>query len=128
MSPLIGRLYDHYEEINGIKFIKLQSGRMMSFWDMMTRADRDFTAFARSMSRCFKLADRDFDLERLEWRIEQQEDYVRSLREEITRLLKTKDQKERIAALRNVTGRTPEEAAAFLAKADELERKLRRSG
>jgi hypothetical protein len=125
VSPLIGRSYDRYVEEGGIKFIQLQSGRLMSFWDMMSRADRDFTAFARAMSRCFRLADRDFDLERLEWRIEQQEAYVASLREEITRLLKNKSKKERIAALRNTTGRTPEEAAAFLAKADELERRLR---
>lgn len=38
------------------------------------------------------------------------------------RLDATAAQRARIVALRNVDGRTPEEAAAFLAKADELER------
>lgn len=116
------RSYDHVVESHGHKFIRLQSGRLMSFWDMMTRADRDFTAFERAMSRCFRLVDDDYDLERLSGRVERLEFYVGALRKEVDRLFKNKTKKERIAALRNVTGRTPEEAAAFLAKADELER------
>lgn len=120
-----GREYDRLEEHNGYKFIRLNTGRLMSFWEMMTRADRDFTAFARAVSRCFKLVGDDYDLERLEDRVEQMEEYARSLREEITKRYHYKNQRERIAALRNVKGRTTAEAAAFLAKADELERKLK---
>lgn len=116
--------YERVEESMGRKFVTLKTGRTMFFWDMMTRADRDFTAYARAVARCFKLVNTDFDLERLEQRVEHLEEYAAALREEIKKRYKYKSKKERIAALRNVEGRTPEEAAAFLRKADELERKM----
>lgn len=115
---------DNIEEKGGHKFIRLNSGRLMTFWDLMSRADQDFTAYARAVRRCFKLVEDDYDLERLESRVEALEDYAARLREEIRKKYHYKNKKERIAALRNVAGRTPEEAAAFLAKADQLERDL----
>jgi hypothetical protein len=45
-------------------------------------------------------------------------------RREMERRQGVATKRQRIAALRDVRGRTPEEAAVYLAKADELEKQL----
>jgi uncharacterized small protein (DUF1192 family) len=121
--------YDRVEETASFlggtyKFIKLKSGRRMTFWDAMDEAEKADTALTTAISRCFKLADGDYDLERIEWKIDKLESYIGALRKYLEELQGVKEVEERIALLRNVTGREPEEAKRFLAKADELEAKL----
>lgn len=122
-------LYERVEERNGYKFIRLKSGRIMSFWDAHTDAERARTDLGRAVSRMFKLApDEEFDVERLDWFIENLEDYARHLRAEMDKTHGARSAKERIALLRNVEGRTPDEAEAFRRKADELEQRLAEGG
>lgn len=114
----------------------MPSGKLYSFADAIHAADLAQGAFARAISRAFKLrpdwtgeADRavyrEMDFERIEWALEGMEAYIASARAFLAEQRDAKSQEDRIAALRNVAGRTPEEAAAFLRKADELERKLK---
>jgi hypothetical protein len=120
-----GTLYERVEERRGFKFIRLKSGRLLSFWDAHSEAVRARPALGTAISRMFKLVgDEPFDQERLEWFVEQLEDYVAVLRTEIDKVRGVRSTQERIALLRNTTGRTPEEAEAFTRKADELERRL----
>lgn len=130
------RVHRHYyeeervEEIQGHKFITLQSGRRITFTDAQSMGMAARTALSTAASRMFKLArhhDPDIDewnLELVDSFVENLEDYVGILRTEIDKVLGVKSKQERIALLRNVSGRSPEEAAEFIRKADELERRL----
>jgi hypothetical protein len=109
---------------SGFKRIRLKSGRLMSYWDARDAADRAETDLVRAISRTLKLANDDYDLERLEWFMERMDTYVHVVKTEIEKRRGVKSQEERIALLRNTTGRTPEEAAEYQRKADELEAKL----
>jgi hypothetical protein len=124
-------LRERVQEIGGHKYIQLKSGRRISFWDAITEVETADTRMSTAFSRAFKLAgtnkDPDlagYELERLEDRIRRAEWDVAALRKEIDRRLGVRSQQERIALLRNTTGRTPVEAAEFRRKADELERQL----
>jgi hypothetical protein len=119
-------IYERAETIRGVKVIRLKSGRLLTAWDAMRAAESARATFALAMSRAFKLAEEKYDpgLERLELLIEGAEDYLRHMRGELDKRRGTLSKQERIALLRHTTGRTPEEAAAFHAKADELERDL----
>lgn len=122
-------LHERVEERNGFKFIRLKSDRLISFWDAMSAVDHAHTALGTAISRAFKLlGEDDYDLERLEWKIDHLESHIGAIRKEIERLRGVKDRRERIALLRNTDGRSREEAAAFMAKADELERRLESEG
>lgn len=125
--------YDRVVEREGHKFIRLDSGRLLTFWDAMTQVERAHTALGTAISRCFKLlsSDRDvgdYDLERLEWKIDLLDSHIGAIRAEIAKRRSVQSKEERIALLRNTEGRTPEEAAEFNKKADELERRLKQGG
>lgn len=111
-------------EIRGHRYIKLKSGRLVTYWEMVDAAEAAHTDLARAVSRVFKLAASDYELERLEWLVEQLEEYAGALRTHLDKVRGNVSQRERIALLRNTAGRTPEEAAAFLAKANQLEQEL----
>jgi hypothetical protein len=66
----------------------------------------------------------EWDWERIEQFIDEVEVFVETFRKEIKKHRVQRSKTEKIQALRNVQGRTPEEAAAFRAKADALEAKL----
>lgn len=119
-------LYERPIEERGIKFIKLHSGRLVTFWDMLDAAESARTNLVRAISRAFKLVgDDEYDLERLEWFVENLRDYTHCLEEEITKRRGVKTQEDRIALLRNTTGRTPEEAELYRQKANELEASMK---
>jgi hypothetical protein len=123
---------DKIESRNGFKYIRLPSGRLLGWLDAMREAERARTALSTAVSRCFKLLNEDreiaeWDLERIEWFIDNLDSYTGAIRKEIERRRGTQKVEERIALLRNVDGRTPDEAEEFLRKADELERRLRES-
>jgi hypothetical protein len=62
------------------------------------------------------------DLDHLRWRLDEITTIIERAQQELDKLEGVSRKAERIAKLRNVTGRYPEEAAAFLAHADRLER------
>jgi hypothetical protein len=68
------------------------------------------------------------DLEQIEWALDSMDAYLHAVREHLEKERGVKSREERIALLRNVSGRTPEEAEAFLKKADELERRGGKDG
>ena len=118
------------EGSTGHRFITLKSGRVVSFLDAQREAEDHLASLYRWELRMEKLADvKDKDLnewywEQVEWFIDKVDALVGYSRDEIKKHNTRKSKEERIAALRNVTGRSPEEAAAFLAKADQLEKEL----
>ena len=120
--------HSQYERVEtgpgGLKFIRIKSGSKMFFWDAITAIERADTALHTAFSRAFGLAGDDWDVSRIESRIENLEYYLGVLRHELKKRHEKDALKERITALRNTTGRTPEEAEEFLRKADELEKKL----
>lgn len=116
--------YERVETIRGHKYVRLKSGRLLTYWDAMDAADRADSDLVRAVSRAFKLAAGDWDLERIEWFIDSLESWTGAVREELEKRRGVKTQEERIALLRNTNGRTPEEAEAFLRKADQLEEQL----
>jgi hypothetical protein len=130
---------DTIEERNGFKYLRTPSGKLYTFNDMIHKADLAEHAFARAIARAFKLRPdwpgeperatyRAMDLEQIEWALESMEAYIAAAREHLEKERGIKSREERIALLRNVSGRTPEEAEAFLKKADELERRGGRDG
>lgn len=105
----------------------------MSWLDAMNDAERARTALSTAVSRCFKLLNEnreiaDWDLERIEWFIDNLDSYTGAIRKEIEKRRGVQSKEDRIALLRNTEGRTPEEAAEFHRKADELEQRLKQGG
>lgn len=111
-------------EAHGFKFIRLKSGRMITFWDCVEAAEGAHTDMVRAVSRAFKLTRDDDDLERIEWFIDHLEEYTAALRRAMNRRRAHLSKRDRIMRLRNTSGRTPEEAELFNRKADQLERQL----
>lgn len=97
---------------------------MFSFWDALEAAEKAEVDMVRAVSRAFKLTVEDYDLERIEWFIDRLESYIGAVRDELEKRRGIHSQEERIALLRNTTGRTAEEAEAFERKANELEARL----
>lgn len=111
-------------KIRGHLFIRLKSGRHLTFWDVLVLLESAHTDLGRSFSRLFKLAADDWDLERIEHRLDAIEEHCAALRSHLDKARGKVTKQQRIALLRNVEGRTPEEAEAFLRKADQLENEL----
>lgn len=122
------RDYDKVVKRGTHKYIEAKSGRLLSFFDIIRLADAAHSDFVRSISRAFKTLREDWDLEAIERRLDQAEEYITSCRRVLEERRKLIRDREKVEALRNTTGRTAEEAAAFRRKADELERKLEAAG
>jgi hypothetical protein len=123
---------DRIETHRGFRYVMLKSGRRVSFMESLAELDGALSGVYLWMARSFRTAeveDRDVteqNLEFIERRVEQAEDWLRAIRAELVRQRGRQDLRQRIAALRNVSGRTPEEAAAYLARASALETELER--
>lgn len=117
-------LNDEVVEKLGFKYIKLRTGRFLTYWDCLAQARSGRTALVTGVSRAFKTAREDYDLMTLEWLLDEVDEYVAHVRSLIEERRGVQTKQERIALLRNTTGRTPEEAAAFHRKADQLEAEL----
>lgn len=117
-----------YEKIHvghgGFKHLRLRSGRRVTFLDAEREMKDARQSLVRWTSRAFKLATQDWDEESLRWFIDDMETLVAAWKAEIEKRAGVATKKERIAQLREVAGRTDEERAIYLAKADELEREL----
>jgi IMP cyclohydrolase len=115
---------DKVVEKMGFKFVLLKTGRHLSFWDCMAQAQAARTALSTGILRAFKTMGDDYDIERLEWLLDEVDSYLDHVRDKINKRRVVKTKQERIARLRNVTGRSPAEAEAFNRKADQLEAEL----
>lgn len=129
--PRRGTQYERAEEFEDFfgrkrKQITLASGREVTFLDAVSSAERSFTTVGRWMSRVSKLAtdDDQWEQERLDRLIERLFEMANSMKHAREMRLEWKRREERIKAMRNVSGRPPEEAEAFLARARKEEREL----
>jgi hypothetical protein len=111
-----------------VRYITLKSGREIGFWDAVSNVETAHSDLVRWFGRLFKLANDDWDWERIDNRVWDLEDLVGYYRKRVEERGFRRTKEERIKQLRQVSGRTEEEAAAFLAKADKLERELRKTG
>jgi len=124
-----------YERVNvtdnGFKYITLKSGRRAMFHNAKWEVERHMTPLIRWTSRMFKLIsdNREFsesEWDQLDWKLFEIESWVKAVREHYEKARgvaqKEYSKQDRIQALRQIAGRTPEEAAMFLAKADQLEK------
>ena len=121
--------YEKVEETaSGYKYLKLKSGRRVMFHDAQREADDNFASVARWLSRMAKLTGAheyaDFDWEQIGYFLDHMETLAEHYRAEIRKHDVHTSKKERIAQLRNVKGRSAEEAALYLAKADQLEKEM----
>lgn len=112
------------ETMRGHRYIRLKSGRLLSFWQAHTAVEYATTALATAFSRVFKLADSRYELDSIERLLDKVDENLAALRHYLKKRRRWEDRKDQIAALRNTSGRTPEEAAEFLAKADKWEEEL----
>lgn len=117
-------LREKVETIRGHKYIRLKTGRLITFWDALGAAEGAHSDLGRALSRAFKLADGEWDLERIAVRLDELTEHINAMRKHLEEVRGVRTKRERIALLRNTTGRSPEEAAAYRRKADELERQL----
>jgi hypothetical protein len=115
---------------SGYRYVQLPS-RTVFMWDALDDAKKAMTPFRRHINRAFKLVHptdmemRTYDLERLDWFVDDIEEFARLLRADIDKLRGPDlNKRRRIELQRNNKGRTPEEAAAFAAKADQLEKEM----
>lgn len=115
---------DRVVERGGFKYIRNRAGNLLTFWDCVAQARRGSGALGTGIARALETASDEWDLERIEAMIDDLETYSAHIRGEIEKRRGVRSVRERIELLRNVEGREPGEAAAFLAKADELERRL----
>jgi polyhydroxyalkanoate synthesis regulator phasin len=116
---------------HGFRYTVLDTGRIVWFQDALREAEAGKAKVSRWLSRAVKLIGGeygDLDEERVEWFLDDLEMLIRAHREEAEKRTGRRSAEERIALLRNTTGRTPEEAEAFRSKATELERRLTEGG
>jgi hypothetical protein len=97
--------------------------------DCISKTEQASRAFGRWWSRSLMTATiwadpalSDSDTERLGWLLDDMESQIISARRALAERQEAQRREEKIKALRRIAGRTPEEAEAYLAKADELER------
>lgn len=115
---------DRVQESNGLKYIRLETGRVVFLSDAVREFEKNTSKVRLWAARTSKLTSDDRDLERYGSLLDDLERLLVLHREELARLLSRRKTEDRIASLRNINGRSSEEAAAYLAKADELERTL----
>jgi hypothetical protein len=132
------RFDTQYEKVfmtdSGFKYLNLKSGRRVMFFHATDEVKKCMTPLYRWTSRMFKLVDSpDKDIaesnwDTLDWRLFEIESWIKAVREHYEKehgvVRKERNKRDRILALREIAGRTPEEAAMFLAKADQLEQEM----
>ena len=108
------------------------SGSLYGNLECRRKAEQATRAFERWFQRTLETAtvwaDPDFvsdDAEQLGWVLDDLERVLRMARSKLEAREGVQREERKIAALRQTAGRSPDEAATYLAKADELERALR---
>lgn len=112
------------EAINGFKYMMLETGRRVWFSDALSEAEKGHRKTSRWLSRaCDLVGDEytDLDEERLDWFLDDIQHFINAHRKAQRERMIRHSRKDRISKLRNTAGRTEEERALYLAKADQLE-------
>lgn len=128
-------VYDRIEERSNregdtFRWVLTERGTRYTNLDCIGKVKAAEAAFARWFSRAVKtrttwgpeLAECNAsDIEELRWRLREMQTYVEAASRHLDDLEGTDRRAERVKALREVAGRTPAEAALYLAKADQIE-------
>lgn len=111
------------------RYLVLDSGSRCSNLDCIQKTEQAMRGFQRWFHRSLETATvwtspdlAASDNERLRWLLDDMESYLASARQALAEREGRRRREEKIKALRAIAGRTPDEAEAYLAKADELER------
>lgn len=104
----------------------LPSGRRVFFIDAEREFSHRLTDTRRWLTRLANLAQSEWEAEYLEGRVTALEELAQFAREDLTRSERLRRDRIRAGALRETAGRTPQEAAAFKAKAEEIETRIRK--
>lgn len=126
-----GRIIERVSDGFTFRYYESAAGKQYTHYECERRLDAAKNAMERWFSRTIRTrtmtgdAEQDgFDLQRLRWVADDIAMYAAHIQRELDRLEGVDRKAERIKALRVVEGRSPEEAALFLAKADELAGKV----
>lgn len=125
-----GRIIERTNEGYTFRYYESEKGTQYTHYDCERRLNAAKNAMYRWFSRTLKTRtdsgdaeQNSYDLKRLRWVADEIAQYAEVMHREIDRLEGVDRKAERIKSLREIQGRTPAEAAAFLAKADQLEEK-----
>jgi hypothetical protein len=117
------------EDGDVFRYLMLDSGTQYSNLDCINRVEQSSRGFQRWFYRAIQTATvwadprlAESDTERLGWLLDEMETYISSARQGLAKREASRRREEKIKALRQIAGRTPDEAEAYLSKADELER------
>lgn len=102
MSRWGSTLYDKVIESHGVKFIRLETGRLISFYEALKEAESGKNKIWRWGARVNKLAANDYELERYEWFVDDIERFVTIHREELRKRrgnLKVEDRIKKLEAM-----------------------------
>jgi hypothetical protein len=123
-----GRIIERQNDGYTFRYYESPTGKHYTHYDCESRAKAAVSGVARWLSRALRTrttqgdAEQDrYELERLRYIANELAEYAAAVQVELDRLEGVDRKRDRIAALRMVEGRPPEEAALFLAKADQLE-------
>lgn len=128
VMPNEGRIIERGSDGFTFRYYEAPGGKRYGHFDCERRLESAINAMRRWFSRSLRTrtthpptsADR-YELERLRQVADELAEYATVIQREIDKLEGVDRKAERIKALRVVDGRTPEETALFLAKADRLE-------
>src|SRR3954451_18313248 len=103
MSRWRSTLEDRVERIGEFKYIKLETGRRVTFWDALDEAGQGRNKLWRWASRVNRLATSEYDIERYENLIDDMETFVQVHRTQIIKRRGGVHIEARIKLLENVT-------------------------
>lgn len=130
MSDSIGSIEKRENDGYTFRYWRSPKGKVYTNFDCERRFESAIWAVGRWFGRTVRTrttspdaeANRD-DLRTVRWKLDKLSEHVFMMQAQLDELEGIDRTQERIAQLRQVAGRTPEETAAFLAKADQLEGK-----
>jgi len=119
-----GRIIERTADDFTFRYYESAAGKRYTHYECERRLDAAKNAMERWFSRTLRTRTTpcDTDLQHLRWIADDIAEYGATVQRELDRLEGVDRKAERIKMLRSVEGRTPEEAAVYLAKADELDR------
>ncbi len=130
MSRPAGHIFERSKDGYVFRYWQSDKGTTYTNYDCERRLESAISAVSRWFSRTVRTRtttpNADYhNVETLRWKLERLTEHVQMMLTQLDDLEGVDRKRERIKSLREVMGRTPQEAAAFLAKADELEREER---
>lgn len=127
---MTGRIIERSHEGYTFRYWESDKGTVYSNFDCERRLEAAVWAVSRWFARCVRTRtthpdpaeDRDdLQMRAVRWKIEKLAEHAQMMLTQLDELEGVDRKRERVKALRRVAGRTPAEAAAYLAKAAQLE-------